>query len=93
MVYMSDAGTPGISDPARDCRCRGGDRLLRVLPCPAPAALPPPLSVAGVAQGGTGMVSVFAGFLPTRSAERKAAVDMLRNETRCTVLLKRPPHC
>ncbi|MDQ1260062.1 MAG: rRNA (cytidine1402-2-O)-methyltransferase, partial [Pseudomonadota bacterium] len=58
---------------------------------PGASSITTALSVAGaVAQGGTEHGFVFAGFLPTRGAERKAAVDMLRGEPRCTVLLEAP---
>ena len=91
VVYMSDAGTPGISDPGARLAAAVAAAGLRVLPLPGASSITTALSVAGaVAQGGTEHGFVFAGFLPTRSAERKAAVDILRNETRCTVLLEAP---
>jgi 16S rRNA (cytidine1402-2'-O)-methyltransferase len=89
VVYMSDAGTPGISDPGARLAAAVAAAGLRVLPLPGASSITTALSVAGaVAQGGGDQGFVFAGFLPTRSAERKAAVEMLRTEPRCIVVLE-----
>jgi len=91
VVYMSDAGTPGISDPGARLAAVVAAAGLRVLPLPGASSITTALSVAGaVAQGGGDQGFVFAGFLPTRSAERKAAVEMLRTEPRCIVVLEAP---
>jgi 16S rRNA (cytidine1402-2'-O)-methyltransferase len=71
VVYMSDAGTPGISDPGARLAAAVAAAGLRVLPLPGASSITTALSVAGaVAQGGGDQGFVFAGFLPTRSAER-----------------------
>ena len=69
VVYMSDAGTPGISDPGARLAAAVAAAGLRVLPLPGASSITTALSVAGaVAQGGGDQGFVFAGFLPTRSA-------------------------
>jgi 16S rRNA (cytidine1402-2'-O)-methyltransferase len=63
---VTDAGTPGLSDPGfrlvRACRRRG----LPVVPVPGPSALTAVLSASGLPTNGF----LFAGFLPARSAAR-----------------------
>ncbi len=66
VALVSDAGTPGISDPgfraARECQ-----RLkLPVVPVPGPCALTSLLSVSGLPTD----AFFFAGFLPPKSAAR-----------------------
>ena len=91
IAYVSDAGTPGVSDP--------GPRLcatlqavgLRSIPLPGASSVTSAISVAGAitpAQGESGFL--FAGFLPTKNAERLTAVQKLADEPRCTVLLEAP---
>lgn len=86
VAYVSDAGTPAISDP--------GARLVqavraaghRVLPLPGPSSITTLLSAAGV----TGEGFVFAGFLPSKAAEREQAVQAIAQEPRAVVLLEAP---
>lgn len=91
IAYVSDAGTPGVSDPgARLCAAVQAAGL-RCMPLPGASSVTAAISVAGAvtpAQGEGGFV--FAGFLPTRNAERLAAVQQLADEARCTVLLEAP---
>ena len=49
------------------------------------------ISVAGAVTPGQGESGfLFAGFLPTKNAERLSAVQKLADEPRCTVLLEAP---
>lgn len=91
IAYVSDAGTPGVSDPgARLCAAVAAAGL-RAMPLPGASSITSALSVAGcVPHGQTEGGFVFAGFLPTKNAERQAAVHKLAAEPRCTVLLEAP---
>jgi 16S rRNA (cytidine1402-2'-O)-methyltransferase len=66
VALVSDAGTPGLSDPGfrvvRACRRRG----LPVVPVPGPSALIAVLSASGLPTNGF----LYVGFLPARSAAR-----------------------
>lgn len=91
IAYVSDAGTPGVSDPgARLCAALQAHGL-RAMPLPGASSVTSAISVAGcVPPGQTNGGFVFAGFLPTKNAERQAAVQKLAAEPRCTVLLEAP---
>ena len=87
IAYVSDAGTPGISDPgARLCAALAAQGL-RAVPLPGASSVTALLSVAGVL-GESGFV--FQGFLPAKSTERTLAVQALANEARAVVLLEAP---
>lgn len=91
IAYVSDAGTPGVSDPgARLCAALQAVGL-RSIPLPGASSVTSAISVAGAitpAQGESGFL--FAGFLPTKNAERLTAVQKLADQPRCTVLLEAP---
>ena len=77
MALISDAGTPLISDPGfrlvRAARAAG----ITVSPVPGPSALTAALSVAGLPSDRF----VFEGFLPPKSAGRRARLRALRART------------
>ena len=91
IAYVSDAGTPGVSDPgARLCAALAAHGL-RSMPLPGASSITSALSVAGcVPPGQTDGGFVFAGFLPTKNAERQTSVQQLADEARCVVLLEAP---
>jgi 16S rRNA (cytidine1402-2'-O)-methyltransferase len=74
IAVVTDAGTPGLSDPGfrvvRACRKRG----LPVVPVPGANALAAVLSASGLPTNGF----LFAGFLPPKSAARIAFVGKYR---------------
>jgi len=87
VALVSDAGTPGISDP--------GERLVRgVLAAGLPvSAIPGPAAVvmAIVISGFDTSRFVFEGFLPRSGAERNARLEEIRTERR-TVVIYEAPH-
>ena len=91
VAYVSDAGTPAISDPgARLVEAVRGVGL-RALPLPGASSVTSALSVAGITNGGAEQGTfVFTGFLPSKSSERATAVLALASETRSVVLLEAP---
>jgi len=91
VAYVSDAGTPAISDPG--ARLVAGIRQagLTVVPLPGASSVITLLSAAGVLADSAGQSGfVFAGFLSTKSAERTTAVLALSTEARAVVLLEAP---
>jgi 16S rRNA (cytidine1402-2'-O)-methyltransferase len=75
IAVVSDAGTPGLSDPGfrlvRECRRRS----LPVVPVPGPSALTAVLSASGLPTNGF----LFVGFLPAKSAARIAFFERQRD--------------
>ncbi len=86
VAYVSDAGTPAISDPGarlvRAVRAAG----YRVLPLPGASSITTLLSASGM----TGDGFVFSGFLPSKAAERQQAVQAIAQEGRAVLLLEAP---
>lgn len=87
VAYVTDAGTPAISDP--------GSRLvdavraagLPVIPIPGASAVIAALSVSGLSQGGWH----FAGFLPPKQKARQEAIAMLKSLP-ATLVFYEAPH-
>jgi 16S rRNA (cytidine1402-2'-O)-methyltransferase len=86
VAYVSDAGTPAISDPGarlvRAVRAAGH----RVLPLPGASSITTLLSASGM----TGDGFVFSGFLPSKASERQQAVQAIAQEGRAVLLLEAP---
>ncbi len=90
-AYVSDAGTPAISDPGARLAAAVQQAHLPVIPIPGASSLTAALSVAGLPDEGTQASGfVFVGFLPSKAGERAAAIEQLRLETRPVVLLEAP---
>lgn len=89
VAYVSDAGTPGISDPGARLVAAVRQQGLRVLPLPGASSVITVMSVAGVTQEDPGGF-VFVGFLPSKAGERDKAVQALTAQTRAVVLLEAP---
>jgi 16S rRNA (cytidine1402-2'-O)-methyltransferase len=87
VAYVSDAGTPAISDPGARLVAAVRQAGYRILPLPGASSVTTALSTSGMT-GEHGFV--FAGFLPSKSGERQQAVQTLANESRAVVLLEAP---
>ncbi|MEB0110735.1 16S rRNA (cytidine(1402)-2'-O)-methyltransferase [Variovorax sp. RTB1] len=91
IAYVSDAGTPGVSDPGARLVAAVRAAGLRVLPLPGASAVTTLISAAGLVAGGDDSSAfVFAGFLPSKAGERDTAVQALALEPRAVVLLEAP---
>ena len=91
VAYVSDAGTPAISDPGARLVAAVRAQALTVVPLPGASSITTALSVAGITGDTDGIGSfVFVGFLPSKSAERTQAVQALAAEARSVVLLEAP---
>jgi 16S rRNA (cytidine1402-2'-O)-methyltransferase len=87
VAYVSDAGTPAISDPGARLVAAVRQAGFRVLPLPGASSVTTALSASGMT-GESGFV--FSGFLPSKSGERERAVQTLAQESRAVVLLEAP---
>ncbi len=88
VAYVSDAGTPGVSDPGAILVAQVRAAGLRVMPLPGASSVVTALSVAGDA--GAPLGHVFAGFLPAKGQERASALAAAAAEVRSTVLFEAP---
>ena len=87
VAYVSDAGTPAISDPGAALVAAVQAAGHRVLPIPGASSAVAALSVAGDAVVGP---FTFVGFLPTRSGERAQAIAGLAAAAHAQVLFEAP---
>ena len=92
VAYVSDAGTPGVSDPGARLVAAVQAAGLRAVPLPGASSITTALSAAGaVAHSGEQGGFVFAGFLPVKNAERATVIQkQLASEPRCVILLEAP---
>jgi 16S rRNA (cytidine1402-2'-O)-methyltransferase len=87
IAFVSDAGTPGVSDPGSKLVAGVRAAGYRVMPLPGASSVTTLLSVAGITQSDH---FTFMGFLPTKSMERDAAVLTLQANLGSIVLLEAP---
>jgi 16S rRNA (cytidine1402-2'-O)-methyltransferase len=87
VAYVSDAGTPAISDPGARLVAAVRQAGFRVMPLPGASSVTTALSAAGMTGDGG---FVFAGFLSSKATERQLAVQQLAQESRAVVLLEAP---
>lgn len=73
VALVSDAGTPGVSDPGAHLVERVRAAGFPVVPVPGPSALTAALSASGIGAEGV----VFAGFLPVKGADRRRRLTSL----------------
>jgi len=86
VALVSDAGTPGISDPGfrlvREARAEG----IPVLPIPGPSAAVTALSVSGLPTARF----LFVGFLPSKAAARRRSLEELAGVRETLVFYESP---
>lgn len=87
IAEITDAGTPGISDPGEELVKRALDAGITVTAIPGPVAFIDALIISGQP---TRRV-VFEAFLPTDKKERQKVLESFQKETR-TILMYEAPH-
>jgi 16S rRNA (cytidine1402-2'-O)-methyltransferase len=87
IALVSDAGTPGISDPGYFLINLAIDQKVRVVPVPGATAAIAALSISGMPTDSF----VFEGFLPAKQMARKKRLQELSREKR-TIILYEAPH-
>jgi 16S rRNA (cytidine1402-2'-O)-methyltransferase len=87
VALVSDAGTPGISDPGFELVRAAAAAGIEIIAIPGPCAAIAALSIAGLPTDRF----AFEGFLPARGAARRASLEGLVREPR-TVVLYESPH-
>lgn len=87
IALITDAGTPGISDPGEELVRMCHDAGIEVTSVPGPCALVTALTMSGLPS----RRFAFEAFLPMDKKERKQILEELKNETR-TIVLYEAPH-
>lgn len=87
IALISDAGTPGISDPGYRLIAEALPQGIEVIAVPGPSVLTAALSVAGLPTD----AFYFRGYLPNRAAGRRKILKVLADR-RETIVLYESPH-
>jgi 16S rRNA (cytidine1402-2'-O)-methyltransferase len=87
VAYVSDAGTPAISDPGAALVAAAQSAGHRTIPIPGASSAVAALSVAGDVSGAG---FSFTGFLPARGGERTKALKALAGSEATQVLFEAP---
>ena len=87
IAIITDAGTPGISDPGEEVVRQGFEAGIQVTSLPGPAACITALTMSGQKT----RRFCFEAFLPKDKKEKVAVLEELKNETR-TIIIYEAPH-
>lgn len=87
VAFVSDAGTPGLSDPGAALVRAARSAGIRVVPIAGPSALATALSVAGLAE----TAFYFAGFPTAKKSERRKQLTALK-ALPCPLFFYEAPH-
>lgn len=88
IALVTDAGTPGISDPGEELVQICYENGIEVTALPGPAACVTALTLSGLPT----RRFCFEAFLPREKRERAAILEELKDETRTIVLYEAPHH-
>ncbi len=86
VAYVSDAGTPCISDPGYKLVNLAQAENIRIIPIPGPSALIAAMSAAGIPADNF----LFCGFLPAREKKRRLFLEFLKDDERTIVFYESP---
>lgn len=87
IACITDAGTPGISDPGEELVKQCYEAGIEVTSLPGPAACITALTVSGLST----KRFCFEAFLPSDKKDKKIILEQLKEETR-TIILYEAPH-
>ena len=87
VALISDAGTPGISDPGARIVAAVRAAGCKVVPLPGPSAVTTALSASGLLDEHF----LFYGFLPNKGGQRRQAIEELRDYP-CALVFYEAPH-
>jgi 16S rRNA (cytidine1402-2'-O)-methyltransferase len=86
VALVTDAGTPGVSDPGTDLVAAAREAGFTVVPIPGPSAVATALSAAGIPADRY----LFLGFIPRKGAERTRLLARAAEEEWSVVLFEAP---
>lgn len=88
IALVTDAGTPGISDPGEELVRQCYEAGVEVTSLPGPAACVTALTLSGLPT----RRFCFEAFLPTDKKERQWILEELKDETRTIIVYEAPHH-
>ena len=88
IALITDAGTPGISDPGEELVAMCYDENIEVTSLPGAAALITAITMSGQSS----RRFVFEAFLPKDKKYRRHVLEELKNETRTIIIYESPHH-
>lgn len=88
IALVTDAGTPGISDPGEEIVKQAYEAGITVTSLPGACACVTALTLSGLST----RRFAFEAFLPTDKKERKSILESLKTETRTTIIYEAPHH-
>ena len=88
IALVTDAGTPGISAPGEEIVRQAYEAGIKVTSLPGACACVTALTLSGLST----RRFAFEAFLPNDKKERKAILEILRNETRTLIIYEAPHH-
>ncbi len=86
IALVSDAGTPGISDPGAVLVSLAQKEGVTIVPIPGPSALATALSVSGI----TDSSFLFVGFAPSKKSQRKTLLTSLTDQPHPIIFYESP---
>jgi 16S rRNA (cytidine1402-2'-O)-methyltransferase len=91
-AYISDAGTPGVSDPGARLVHEVQKAGLRVIPIPGASAISSAISGAGSVMHGSEGRFQFLGFWPNKTKERDALMHDISSSKKASLFFESPHH-
>lgn len=86
VALVSDAGTPGISDPGYELICEAIERGIQIVPLPGPSAVITALVASGLPTDSF----IYLGFLPRKPKALREFLRTLAGETRTLIAYESP---
>jgi 16S rRNA (cytidine1402-2'-O)-methyltransferase len=86
VALVTDAGTPGISDPGEELVRRAIQESIPLIPIPGPSALVVALSVSGLPTESF----LFHGFLPSKASARRKWIQSAKERTETLLFYESP---
>ncbi|MBT8552171.1 16S rRNA (cytidine(1402)-2'-O)-methyltransferase [Polynucleobacter paneuropaeus] len=91
-AYISDAGTPGVSDPGARLVQAVHAAGFRVIPIPGASAVAAAVSVGGSVLTAAEGRFQFLGFLPNKTKERDALLIQIQKSVQASIFFESPHH-
>ena len=86
IAYLTDAGTPCISDPGMFLVSQARSLNIKIEPIPGPSAITTAFSVSGIDEGRFN----FVGFLPTKLISIQEALSLIDQQQKPTIFYESP---